>query len=134
MAQKNQNCRPPTLSHLNPRAYGIRGDKLAEHKKYFARTDNNGHQFRTTLEEVIYLNGRRRRTAIRHDGHYIRTRSGSQPAGIQDGDEADRYPTYLVPAHHIRHDKQMRGGRKGEQRGNAVEEQDIKREQETGTE
>ncbi|KAL2760666.1 hypothetical protein ACRALDRAFT_2095126 [Sodiomyces alcalophilus JCM 7366] len=29
-----------------------RGDDLAEHKKYFARTDNNGHQFRT-LEEVI---------------------------------------------------------------------------------
>ncbi|KAK0720068.1 hypothetical protein B0H67DRAFT_175303 [Lasiosphaeris hirsuta] len=29
-----------------------RGDKLAEHKKYFARTDNNSHQFRT-LEEVI---------------------------------------------------------------------------------
>ncbi|ORY71249.1 NADP-dependent malic enzyme [Pseudomassariella vexata] len=29
-----------------------RGDKLAEHKKYFARTDNSGHQFRT-LEEVI---------------------------------------------------------------------------------
>ncbi|KAK4189606.1 hypothetical protein QBC35DRAFT_450053 [Podospora australis] len=29
-----------------------RGDKLAEHKKYFARGDNNGHQFRT-LEEVI---------------------------------------------------------------------------------
>ncbi|KAK7711976.1 hypothetical protein SLS64_005247 [Diaporthe eres] len=29
-----------------------RGDKLAEHKKYFARTDNGGHQFRT-LEEVI---------------------------------------------------------------------------------
>ncbi|PHH82056.1 hypothetical protein CDD82_7137 [Ophiocordyceps australis] len=29
-----------------------RGDKLAEHKKYFARVDNNGHQFRT-LEEVI---------------------------------------------------------------------------------
>jgi malate dehydrogenase (oxaloacetate-decarboxylating)(NADP+) len=29
-----------------------RGDKLAEHKKYFARSDNNGHQFRT-LEEVI---------------------------------------------------------------------------------
>ncbi|KAL2136373.1 hypothetical protein VTI74DRAFT_4017 [Chaetomium olivicolor] len=29
-----------------------RGDKLAEHKKYFARTDNDGHQFRT-LEEVI---------------------------------------------------------------------------------
>jgi malate dehydrogenase (oxaloacetate-decarboxylating)(NADP+) len=29
-----------------------RGDKLAEHKKYFARDDNNGHQFRT-LEEVI---------------------------------------------------------------------------------
>jgi len=29
-----------------------RGDKLAEHKKYFARTDNNGHQFKT-LEEVI---------------------------------------------------------------------------------
>lgn len=29
-----------------------RGDRLAEHKKYFARTDNNGHQFRT-LEEVI---------------------------------------------------------------------------------
>ncbi|WDK12435.1 malic enzyme [Colletotrichum graminicola] len=29
-----------------------RGDKLAEHKKYFARTDNNGHQFRS-LEEVI---------------------------------------------------------------------------------
>jgi len=29
-----------------------RGDKLAEHKKYFARTDNNGRQFRT-LEEVI---------------------------------------------------------------------------------
>jgi malate dehydrogenase (oxaloacetate-decarboxylating)(NADP+) len=29
-----------------------RGDKLADHKKYFARTDNNGHQF-TTLEEVI---------------------------------------------------------------------------------
>ncbi|KAK0636175.1 malic enzyme [Bombardia bombarda] len=29
-----------------------RGDKLADHKKYFARTDNNGHQFRT-LEEVI---------------------------------------------------------------------------------
>ncbi|KFH47642.1 NADP-dependent malic enzyme-like protein [Hapsidospora chrysogenum ATCC 11550] len=29
-----------------------RGDNLAEHKKYFARTDNNGLQFRT-LEEVI---------------------------------------------------------------------------------
>lgn len=29
-----------------------RGDKLADHKKYFARTDNNGHQFRS-LEEVI---------------------------------------------------------------------------------
>lgn len=29
-----------------------RGDRLAEHKKYFARKDNNGHQFRT-LEEVI---------------------------------------------------------------------------------
>lgn len=29
-----------------------RGDNLAEHKKYFARHDNNGHQFRT-LEEVI---------------------------------------------------------------------------------
>lgn len=29
-----------------------RGDRLAEHKKYFARTDNNGMQFRT-LEEVI---------------------------------------------------------------------------------
>lgn len=29
-----------------------RGDRLADHKKYFARTDNNGHQFRT-LEEVI---------------------------------------------------------------------------------
>ncbi|KAL3417467.1 NADP-dependent malic enzyme [Phlyctema vagabunda] len=29
-----------------------RGDKLADHKKYFARTDNNGHQF-ATLEEVI---------------------------------------------------------------------------------
>ncbi|KAI0019638.1 NADP-dependent malic enzyme [Xylariomycetidae sp. FL0641] len=29
-----------------------RGDNLAEHKKYFARKDNNGHQFRT-LEEVI---------------------------------------------------------------------------------
>ncbi|KAI1284359.1 NADP-dependent malic enzyme [Xylaria sp. FL0933] len=29
-----------------------RGDKLPEHKKYFARSDNNGHQFRT-LEEVI---------------------------------------------------------------------------------
>lgn len=29
-----------------------RGDKLAEHKKYFARTDNNGHQF-NSLEEVI---------------------------------------------------------------------------------
>jgi malate dehydrogenase (oxaloacetate-decarboxylating)(NADP+) len=29
-----------------------RGDKLAEHKKYFARGDNGGHQFRT-LEEVI---------------------------------------------------------------------------------
>jgi malate dehydrogenase (oxaloacetate-decarboxylating)(NADP+) len=29
-----------------------RGDKLAEHKKYFARGDNSGHQFRT-LEEVI---------------------------------------------------------------------------------
>ncbi|CAI4213775.1 unnamed protein product [Parascedosporium putredinis] len=29
-----------------------RGDKLAEHKKYFARDDNNGHQFRS-LEEVI---------------------------------------------------------------------------------
>jgi malate dehydrogenase (oxaloacetate-decarboxylating)(NADP+) len=29
-----------------------RGDKLAEHKKYFARTDNAGHQFRT-LEDVI---------------------------------------------------------------------------------
>ncbi|KJZ74231.1 hypothetical protein HIM_06462 [Hirsutella minnesotensis 3608] len=29
-----------------------RGDNLAEHKKYFARTDNNGQQFRT-LEEVI---------------------------------------------------------------------------------
>ena len=29
-----------------------RGDKLADHKKYFARIDNAGHQFRT-LEEVI---------------------------------------------------------------------------------
>lgn len=29
-----------------------RGDKLADHKTYFARSDNNGHQFRT-LEEVI---------------------------------------------------------------------------------
>jgi malate dehydrogenase (oxaloacetate-decarboxylating)(NADP+) len=29
-----------------------RGDRLAQHKKYFARKDNNGHQFRT-LEEVI---------------------------------------------------------------------------------
>ncbi|KFA63239.1 hypothetical protein S40285_04908 [Stachybotrys chlorohalonatus IBT 40285] len=29
-----------------------RGDRLADHKKYFARIDNNGHQFRT-LEEVI---------------------------------------------------------------------------------
>lgn len=29
-----------------------RGDRLAEHKKYFARSDNNGHQFRS-LEEVI---------------------------------------------------------------------------------
>jgi len=29
-----------------------RGDKLAEHKKIFARTDNNGHQF-STLEAVI---------------------------------------------------------------------------------
>ncbi|RDW59893.1 hypothetical protein BP6252_12980 [Coleophoma cylindrospora] len=29
-----------------------RGDKLAEHKKIFARTDNNGHQF-DTLEAVI---------------------------------------------------------------------------------
>lgn len=29
-----------------------RGDRLAEHKKYFARHDNNGHQFRT-LDEVI---------------------------------------------------------------------------------
>lgn len=29
-----------------------RGDRLADHKKYFARTDNNGQQFRT-LEEVI---------------------------------------------------------------------------------
>lgn len=29
-----------------------RGDKLADHKKYFARADNSGHQFRT-LEEVI---------------------------------------------------------------------------------
>ncbi|EFX05206.1 NADP-dependent malic enzyme [Grosmannia clavigera kw1407] len=29
-----------------------RGDRLAEHKKYFARTDNHGHQFKT-LEEVI---------------------------------------------------------------------------------
>lgn len=29
-----------------------RGDRLAEHKKYFARVDNNGHQFRS-LEEVI---------------------------------------------------------------------------------
>ncbi|KAM4056144.1 malic enzyme, NAD binding domain-containing protein [Hirsutella rhossiliensis] len=29
-----------------------RGDNLAEHKKYFVRTDNNGRQFRT-LEEVI---------------------------------------------------------------------------------
>lgn len=29
-----------------------RGDKLAEHKKYFARSDNNGSQYRT-LEEVI---------------------------------------------------------------------------------
>jgi malate dehydrogenase (oxaloacetate-decarboxylating)(NADP+) len=29
-----------------------RGDKLAEHKVYFAREDNDGHQFRT-LEEVI---------------------------------------------------------------------------------
>jgi malate dehydrogenase (oxaloacetate-decarboxylating)(NADP+) len=29
-----------------------RGDRLAEHKKYFARTDNNGHQF-DSLEAVI---------------------------------------------------------------------------------
>jgi malate dehydrogenase (oxaloacetate-decarboxylating)(NADP+) len=29
-----------------------RGDKLADHKKYFARSDNGGHQFRS-LEEVI---------------------------------------------------------------------------------
>jgi malate dehydrogenase (oxaloacetate-decarboxylating)(NADP+) len=29
-----------------------RGDRLADHKKYFARGDNNGHQFRS-LEEVI---------------------------------------------------------------------------------
>ena len=29
-----------------------RGDRLAEHKKYFARTDNDGQQLRT-LEEVI---------------------------------------------------------------------------------
>ena len=29
-----------------------RGDRLAEHKKYFARTDNNNQQFRT-LEEVM---------------------------------------------------------------------------------
>ncbi|CAG9999767.1 unnamed protein product [Clonostachys byssicola] len=29
-----------------------RGDNLAEHKKYFARTDNNGNQYKT-LEEVI---------------------------------------------------------------------------------
>lgn len=29
-----------------------RGDRLAEHKKIFARTDNNGHQF-STLEAVI---------------------------------------------------------------------------------
>ncbi|CAK7267105.1 hypothetical protein SEPCBS119000_002369 [Sporothrix epigloea] len=29
-----------------------RGDKLADHKKYFARSDNNGQQFKT-LEEVI---------------------------------------------------------------------------------
>lgn len=29
-----------------------RGDKLADHKKYFARSDNSGHQF-ATLEEVI---------------------------------------------------------------------------------
>ncbi|KAI8625145.1 NADP-dependent malic enzyme [Xylariaceae sp. FL1651] len=29
-----------------------RGDKLPDHKKYFARSDNGGHQFRT-LEEVI---------------------------------------------------------------------------------
>lgn len=29
-----------------------RGDRLAEHKKFFARHDNNGHQFKT-LEEVI---------------------------------------------------------------------------------
>jgi len=29
-----------------------RGDKLAEHKRYFARTDNGGHQFKS-LEEVI---------------------------------------------------------------------------------
>ncbi|EWC47422.1 hypothetical protein DRE_00390 [Drechslerella stenobrocha 248] len=29
-----------------------RGDRLAEHKKYFARTDNAGHQFKS-LEEVI---------------------------------------------------------------------------------
>ncbi|KAI1330125.1 NADP-dependent malic enzyme [Xylariaceae sp. FL0255] len=29
-----------------------RGDTLPEHKKYFSRSDNNGHQFRT-LEEVI---------------------------------------------------------------------------------
>lgn len=29
-----------------------RGDRLAEHKKYFARSDNAGHQFRS-LEEVI---------------------------------------------------------------------------------
>jgi malate dehydrogenase (oxaloacetate-decarboxylating)(NADP+) len=29
-----------------------RGGNLAEHKKYFARSDNNGHQF-PTLEDVI---------------------------------------------------------------------------------
>lgn len=31
-----------------------RGDRLAEHKLYFARTDNGGHQF-STLEEVIKM-------------------------------------------------------------------------------
>lgn len=32
-----------------------RGDNLAEHKKYFARTDNDGQQFRTLSEVIEYV-------------------------------------------------------------------------------
>lgn len=40
-----------------------RGDKLAEHKVFFARSDNEGKQYKT-LEEVIELAKRERTVAL----------------------------------------------------------------------